>query len=632
MKIQELFKNRKFRFLIIALAFVAPFELLSFFSIHLSLWIELPIFSLFILFFGKDVFISGIQALTKFNFSNINLLMTIAIIGAVYLGEFEEAAIIVILFALGNALEDLGIERSQKALEELVEKTPKSALLKGKKEKTAIEQIMRGDVMVIKPGDYIALDGEVVEGTSLIDESSITGEPLPRNKYVGDTVYAGTINKSGYLEVKVTKETKDTTLAKIIDLTYQSIEQKSRSQRFIETFAQYYTPTVLVIAICLVIVPVYFFGQPFTIWFKEALTLLLISCPCALVISTPVTIFSAIGNATKRGILVKGGRFLEEMGKINAIAFDKTRTLTKGETIVSDIIPYTGATEEGLLACVAGIESMSEHPLAKSIINRAMEAGLSSHRFTNFKALMGKGLTGECTVCIDRDHCIGNLKFILESHAVDKNVIKQVEAFEKQGKTAIVITEGKKVSGIIGITDEIRRESKNTIATLIKQGIMPIMLTGDNTSAARFVGESLGIEEIYADLLPQDKLIRLDTLRKKYASIAMVGDGVNDAPALASASVGIAMGAIGSDVAVENADIALMNNNLLHIPFLVNLGRTSTQTIRFNTTVAIVTKFLFLLLALLGRSNLTMAIFADVGVTVFVVLNSLRLYGYQYSE
>lgn len=622
-------KNAKLRLLILALLIVLPLELLSFFSIHLPLWIELPLFTLIILFFGKDVFISGIKALFSLNFSNINLLMTIAVFGALYLREFEEAAIIVILFSLGNALEDFGIERSQDALEELVERVPKSALVKGNDEKTPIDLIQLGAIVIIKQGDYIPLDGEVVTGTSLVNEAPITGESLPKNKYIGDTVYAGTINGNGYLEVRVTKTAKDTTLAKIIDLTYKSAEQKSHSQRFIEKFAQYYTPTILVIAVLLIVIPVFVLGQPFDIWFREALTLLIISCPCALVISTPVTIFSAIGNATKRGIVIKGGRFLEEMGKVKAIAFDKTRTLTKGEPVVSDVITFNGVSKEELLACVAGIEAMSEHPLAKSIVTKAQEDGLESHAYTNFKALMGKGLTGECTVCIDREHCVGNLNYILESHVVEQGVIDQVFALEQEGKTAIVVTEGAKVQGVIGITDEIRAESTIVISALKDQGIVSIMLTGDNQSAALYVGKSLNIQEVYAGLLPQDKLAKLVELSDKYKHVGMVGDGVNDAPALASASVGIAMGAIGSDVAVENADIALMNNNLELIPFLVSLGRRSVQIIRFNTVLAITTKFFFLLLAIFGSSNLALAIFADVGVTVFVVLNSLRLFKFE---
>ncbi|MFA5933194.1 MAG: cation-translocating P-type ATPase [Microgenomates group bacterium] len=622
-------KEKKFRWLLIALIAVIPLEILSIFSIHLPLWVELPLFISIILIFGRNVFRDGIQSLLHFNFANINLLMTIAIFGAIYLQEFEEATIIVILFALGNALEEFGIERSQTALKQLVDKAPKSGQVKGKNERTPIEQIGVGDILIIKPFDHIPLDGEVVKGDSIVDETAITGEPLPKNKHLGDSVYAGTVNGNSYLEIRVTKTAKDTTLAKIIDLTYKSAEKKSNTQRFIEKFATYYTPAVIFIAILLVVIPVVVFKQPFNRWFVEALTLLLISCPCALVISTPITIFSAMGNATRRGVLIKGGRFLEEIGKIKAIAFDKTRTLTKGEPVVSDIVPFNGFTKEELLSDVAGMEVLSEHPLGKSIVQKAKQDNLMPHHFVNFEAIMGKGVKGECAVCVDKHHCLGNLKFITEEHHVDEAVVKKVEEFEKEGKTAIVLVDNKKVSGVIGITDEIRSESRPTIDSLLRLNVTPVILTGDNQSSARYVAQKVGINIVKAGLLPEGKVKELLTLVDHYKHVAMVGDGVNDAPALASSSVGIAMGAIGSDVAVENSDIALMNNDLLTIPYLIELGKKATTTIRFNITSAVLVKFIFLFLAIAGRSNLTLAIFSDVGVTLFVVLNGLRLYNYK---
>lgn len=615
--------------LVSALIVVVPFEILSFFSIHLPLWFELPVFLIIIIFFGRDVFKSGFKSLAKLNFSDINLLMTIAIVGAVYLLELEEAAIIVILFALGETLEKIGIARSQSALENLVNTTPKSALLKGTTEKTPIEQIKVGAIVIIKPGDHIPLDGLIVEGNSMIDETVITGEPLPKNKHKDDVVYAGTVNGHGYFEMQVTKEAKDTTLSKIIELTYQSAEKKSKSQQFIEKFATYYTPAVMVLASLVVIIPVFVFQQPFTKWFTEALTILLISCPCALVISTPITIFSAIGNATQKGVLIKGGKFLEEMGKIKAIAFDKTRTLTKGEPIVADVVPFNSVTKEELLACVAGAELQSEHPVAKSIITKAEQEGLDHHPFINFKAVMGKGLQAECTVCVDKHHCIGTLKFITEEHAVGEEIVKQVEAFEKQGKTTIVISDNDKVTGVISVTDEIRAESKSMVQALSKLGVYSVILTGDNTSSAKYVAEQIGISEVNAELLPDGKLKEITRLLKEHKHVAMIGDGINDAPALATASVGIAMGAVGSDVAIENADIALMNNNLMLVPYLIELGKKSVQTIRFNTALAVLVKLSFLALAFTGRSNLALAIIADVGVTIFVVMNSLRLFQFK---
>lgn len=621
-----LLQNRKFQFLLLGLLIVVPFEALSLLSIHLPPWIELPLFLTLIIAFGHDVFRSGLKSIASLNFSNINLLMTVAIIGAMYLGELEEAVIIVVLFSLGETLEKYGIKRSQQALQALIEGSPKSALLKETQEKISIEQVMVGSIVIIKPGDQIPLDGIVTEGNSLIDEAAITGEPLPKSKNIGDTVFAGTHNGQGYLEVKVTKAAKDTTLAKIIDLTFKSAEKKSQSQQFIESFSRYYTPSVMGIAFLIVLIPVAVLGQPFTPWFTQALTLLLISCPCALVISTPIAVFSAIGNATRKGALIKGGKFIEEMGKLKAIAIDKTRTLTKGEPVVSDIIAFNGYTEDDVLACAAGMEAFSEHPIAQSILQKAKEKGLSHHAFQNFEAVAGKGLKGECTVCTDKHHCMGSLRFITEEHSMDDTVLQQVSAFEDQGKTTIVMSDHKKVKGVIGVTDEIRPESKSLISELRASGIVTVMLTGDNKASARFVAEEVGIEDVRAELLPDQKVQELSRLLKQYKHVAMVGDGVNDAPALATASVGIAMGAIGSDLAIENADIALMTNNLGILPFLVKLGRKTAGTIRFNISVAVGVKLLFLILAIAGWSSLALAIFADVGMTVLVVANSLRLY------
>lgn len=412
-------------------------------------------------------------------------------------------------------------------------------------------------------------------------------------------------------------------------MTYESAEKKSVSQKFIEKFAKIYTPLVLFTSLLLILIPVVFLGKPFDLWFTQALTLLIISCPCALVISTPVSIFSAIGNATQKGALIKGGRFIEEMGKIRAIGFDKTRTLTKGEPVVSDIVPFNGFTEEEVIACAAGMEAFSEHPIAKSILAKVEEEKVKIHQFTNFQAVPGKGLKGECTVCFDKHHCLGNIKFVSEEHYVSEEVLKKVEEFEKQGKTTIVMRDNKRVKGVIGVTDEIRKESKPLVESLLKLGIIPVILTGDNKSSAKFVSSELGIEMVRAELLPDEKVEELSKLIQQYKHVVMVGGGINDAPALATASVGISMGAIGSDVAIENADIALMNDNLNMVPYLVGLGKKCVEKIRFNIAFAVSVKFLFLLLAIAGLSNLALAIFADVGVTVLVILNSLRLYDYK---
>jgi Zn2+/Cd2+-exporting ATPase len=621
--------NAQFRTLLFVIAIILPFEVASFFDVHFPLWFELPLFLGIIGWFGRDVILSGLKSLLRLKFSNINVLMTVAIFGALYLREFQEAAIVVTLFALGETMESFGVEKSQTALKRLVENTPKTAQLKDREDRVSIDSISIGQVVVIRPGDQVPLDGEVVEGSSLIDEAAITGEPLPKSKNVGDTVYAGTLNTQGYLEVKVTKGSKDSTLARIIELTMESAEKKARAEQFIDRFSSFYTPLIILAAILVVVIPVVMLNQPFEPWLTQALTILIIGCPCALVMSTPIAVFSAIGNATGKGALIKGGRFIEAMGSIKAIAMDKTRTLTKGEPIVSDVVPLNGFSEEKVLACAAGIESFSEHPLAQSILAKAKELNVTASRFKNFQAVMGKGVKGECLVCQDSHHCLGSIRFVSEEHGVQEEVVKLVERFEKEGKTTVVLSSDKEVKGVIAITDEIRPESKGVVRNLLGLGVAPVILTGDNGQSAQYVARSLGIKDVHAELLPDGKVDELNKLKEQYGEVGMVGDGVNDAPALASASVGLAMGAIGSDVAIENADIALMGNNLELLPFLVRMGRKAKEKIRFNITAAIATKLLFLGLAVTGHSTLALAIFADVGVTVLVILNSLRLYSYE---
>lgn len=628
---KELLRNKKFRWLIIALAVTIPFLILSFFDIHAYLWIELPIFLAIIILVGRKIFLSGLKGLIKLRFSNINLLMTIAIAGALYLRQFEEAVIIVILFSIGESMEEFGIKRSKKALENLIEKTPKTAILKEGKKEVPIEEIDIAQIIVVKPGDIIPMDGKVIYGNSLVDESSITGEPLPKNKYQDDPVYAGTINGNGYLEVEVLKKAKDNTLSKIAELTYKATDKKISSQRFIEKFAKFYTPVIIGAAVLLVIIPVIILKNPFNYWFNQALTLLIISCPCALVISTPVTVFSALGNATKNGVLIKGGKFLEEMGKIKAIAFDKTKTLTLGEPEVSDIVTFNDFKNEDVLACAAGLEIFSEHPIAKSLIDKAKELGIDTHTFYDFESITGKGLKGQCTVCEDSAHFLGSLKFIKEQQniKVDREIIDKIDEYEKQGKTVIIMSENATIKGIIAITDKLREEAKKVSENIKKLGIKPVILTGDTNASVKYIASALGIEETKASLLPQDKAEEIERLKQKYRSVAMVGDGVNDAPALASASVGISMGSVGSDVAIENSDIALMNDDLRTLPYLLKLGKKSSAIIKFNIIAAILIKFIVLILATFGLSNLTLAIFADVGVTIFVIINGLRLFNFK---
>jgi Cd2+/Zn2+-exporting ATPase len=629
---KDLLKNKKFKYLLVALVAIIPFEALSLSGKHLPYPIELGALGLIVVVFGRDVFKKGILSLWKLRFSSINLLMTIAVVGAVAIGELEEAAIVIILFSLGNVLEDFGISRSKSSLQDLVNKTPKQATFKNGTV-VPLSELTVDSIIIVKHGDIIPVDGVIVSGNSLIDESSITGEPLPKTKVLGDAVFAGSTSTEGYLEVKVTKLSGESTLQKIINLTYEAVERKSNAQAFIEKFAKYYTPLILLSSVLLIVIPVFVFGEPFQKWFVQALTLLIISCPCALVISTPVSVFSAVGNASRKGVVIKGGRFLEEIGKIKAIAFDKTRTLTKGTPIVTDVIPFGDNTEKDVISCLSGLETFSEHPISKSVIAYAEAKKMDLHAFDSYKATSGKGIEGVCLVCTDSHRCAGTLTYMKEEHgSIDNNIIKKAEELENQGKTVIFVSNGTEIKGIVGVSDEIKEESARTVAELKKLGITSVMLTGDTVAPAQAVGRAVGITEVYASLLPEDKVTRVQELKKKYGSVAMVGDGVNDAPALATASVGVAMASAGSDVAIENADIAIMNDKLSILPELISIAQKSNGIIRFNIALALVAKIGFLGLAVSGHANLVMAIVADVGVTIFVVINSLRLYQYDGGE
>lgn len=621
----NLSQDTKFRWLILSLILVGIFEFLSLSGWDLPHIIAFPLFLTIILFIGHHTLLEGFQALFQLNFKSINFLMTIAVFGAFYLEKYEEAAIVIVLYNLAEKLEDFGIQKSKTSLSSLAEKMPKTAFIKGRDYPTPVSQVKIGDVLVVKPGEMIPLDGKVLFGFTAVDEATITGEPIAKDKMEGDLVFAGTLNKQGYIEVQVTKLANDTTLAKIQEITLQAFEAKAHTQKFIEIFSGYYTPSVILLAFLWMIIPPYFFSTPFNQSFQNALTLLVIACPCALVISTPVSIYSALGNAASKGILIKGGRYLEAIGKIKAIALDKTRTLTFGNPIVTDVIPFGSHTKEHLLSCAAGIEIQSEHPLAKSIVQAAKEEKHTPHAVENFQIKIGKGAQADCLVCEDKHHCIGKLEFILEEHHVPQEVIEKIDLLQKEGKTAILICTHKEVEGVIGLLDEVRPESRQVILNIKSLGIIPVMLTGDNSTSAQAIAKMVDITDVKSGLLPEDKAKEIQNLLDRYKSVAMVGDGINDAPALALSSVGITMSELGSDTAIEAASIVILSDYLNRIPFLIKLGRKALQTIRLNIFLAIAIKLVFISLALFGMSNLALAIFADVGVTVIVILNSLRL-------
>jgi Cd2+/Zn2+-exporting ATPase len=617
--------DRKFRYLLAAVVVAIALEVLSLTGIHIPFPYSLCLYGLFILAVGHEVLWSGCKALFHFNFKSINLLMLIAVAAAFYLKEYPEAAVVIILYVLGEKLEDIGIENSMSAIDQLVSSAPKTALVKETQENIPIEEVKTGTLIQVKPHDQIPLDGIVEKGETSVDESPITGEPIPVLKTAGNTVFAGTLNKNGFIEVRTTKEHKDSTFSKIIELTYQSQNNQSDSQKFIEKFAGIYTPVIIISAILLIIVPVVILHQDFQQWLKQAITLLVIACPCALVISTPVAIYAAIGNASSKGALIKGGKFLEFLAGVKAIGLDKTRTITYGKPIVSDVIPLNGSNREELLGCGAGTEQFSEHPLAQAIVDASKKEGFRPHEVQSFESVVGEGAKSRCLVCNNEMVLVGKIDFIEKHQQVSPEIKDIVADLSAQGKTAVVVSCQKEIKGIIGLTDQIKPDSMQAIQALQAQGIETVMLTGDNPQAAAYVAGQVRIREVSGSLLPQDKAAKIKELENKYLSVAMVGDGVNDAPALAASTVGIAMGAAGSDTAIEIADIALMNDKLSLIPFLILLAKKTVKTIQWNTFGAIAIKIIFILLAVFGFSNLVMAITADVGVTLIVILISLRL-------
>ena len=599
-------------------------EVLSISDINIPMPYAPIVFGLFVIAFGYEVLWEGVRALLRLNFSSITLLMTIAVVAAFYLGRYPEAAVVIVLYVLGERLEQIAMVNSKSALDKLIQNSPQTATLKnGDIIRTDIVRI--GTIISVKPGDMIPLDGKITLGETMVDEATITGEPIPRNKYQGDFVFAGTFNKNGFIEIETTKLSKDTTFSKIVQLTFEAQANKSVTQKFIQKFSKIYTPAVIVLAVLLFSIPVFVLGQDLNHWMLQAITLLVIACPCALVISTPVAIYAAIGNASSKGALVKGGKYMEDIAKVKVVALDKTRTITYGKPIVSDIFPLNVKDKEELLACAAGAELFSEHPLAEAIVHASRKEGFTPHHVHKFENISGKGTKAECLVCEDETILVGKLEYIREHQPITDEAEKIVQQLSDQGKTSVVISFGDGVAGIIGLTDEIKPDSKMAIEQMIGLGVKPVMLTGDSESAARHVAEQVGIKNIYGGLLPEDKVVKIKELLNQFKYVGMVGDGINDAPALAQATVGIAMGAAGSDTAIETANIALMNDRLSIIPFLIRLGRATINTIRINTIGAIVIKLVFIVLAFLGYSNLVLAIAADVGVTIIVILISLGL-------
>jgi Zn2+/Cd2+-exporting ATPase len=562
---------------------------------------------------------------------NISSLMVIAVVGASVIGEWAEAATVVFLFGVAEWLEGWADRRAQRATEALLQIAPKTATVKrdGQFVEVPVEDVKVDETVAVKSGMSVPLDGVVAVGESAVNQAPITGESVPVDKKPGDTVFAGTINGEGSLEVRVTKPAGDTTLAKIIRLVAEAQEQKAPTQRFVDVFARYYTPAVTVVALLVFLLPPLFMGGEWSAWLYRACVLLIIACPCALVISTPVSIVAGLTALAKRGVLVKGGAHLETIGGLKALAVDKTGTITEGKPKVLGIELVNAQTNEDVLRIAAALDDHSAHPLAKAVVAYVKEQKISFTRAENYQARSGRGSEG---VVDGHAYFVGNHRFTHELGVCSEDIERRLAVIEEKGQSVVVVGhrphDGCKgeVLGIIAIGDTLRPDAKAAIAELHAVGITKIvMLSGDNQRAADFIAKQVGIDEARGDLLPDNKVSAVKELRQKHGVVAMVGDGVNDAPAMATANIGIAMGAAGTDAAIETADIALMQDDLGKIAETVRLGRRTMGIIRFNITFALGLKALFLVLTLLGHASLWLAIMADTGATLLVVANALRL-------
>lgn len=580
-----------------------------------------------ILIGGYSLFIKGFKNLVRLNF-DMNTLMTVAILGAAAIGEWGEGATVVILFAISEALECYSMDKARQSIESLMDIAPKEALIRRGNEEmmVPVDDIQVGDIMIVKPGQKLAMDGIVIKGTSTLNQAAITGESVPVTKTVGDEVFAGTLNEEGLLEVKVTKRVEDTTLSKIIHLVEEAQAERAPSQAFVDRFAKYYTPAIIIFALLLAVIPPLFMGADWSEWIYRGLAVLVVGCPCALVISTPVSIVTAIGNAAKNGVLIKGGIYLEEAGSLKVIAFDKTGTLTKGVPSVTDVVTYNGDENE-LMTITAAIEKGSQHPLASAIIRKAEEDGLNFNDVSveEFQSITGKGVKAKVNNAMYYVGSPGLFEELLPN-GIQSEIKEQITTLQTQGKTVMILGTEKEILALIAVADEIRESSKEVIRKLHQVGIeKTVMLTGDNQRTAEAIGKQVGVSDIKADLLPEDKLNFIKELRDKHQSVAMVGDGVNDAPALAASTVGVAMGGAGTDTALETADIVLMSDDLSKLPYTIKLSRKALAIIKQNITFSLGIKALALLLIVPGWLTLWLAIFADMGATLIVTLNSMRL-------
>ena len=557
---------------------------------------------------------------------DMNLLMSVAVVGAVLIGEWFEGATVAFLFSLSLLLESWSISRARRAVAALMDLAPPSARIRdesGKSKEVAPSEVSVGTIFIVRPGEKIPLDGTVVKGASAVNQAPITGESSPVDKETGSEVFAGTINGDGVIEVESIKPATDTTLAKIIRMVGDAQSQRSPSEQWVEKFARYYTPAVMVLALLILFVPPLLFGGVWSAWLYRALVLLVIACPCALVISTPVSIVAALAAAAKNGVLIKGGLYVETPAKLRAIAVDKTGTLTHGTPKVINVVPLNGHDEDELIERAAALESHSNHPLALAIVRYADEQKFSIPDADDFEIIQGKGARGSVN---GKPYWLGSHKYLEERGQETPEVHEQLEALQDSGRSIVVVGNDQHVCGFISLADTVRQETKGILADLHAEGIEDVaMLTGDNAGTAKAIAAEVGIDSVHAELLPENKVEIMEALVQKYEFVAMVGDGVNDAPALARSSLGIAMGAVGTDAAIETADIALMSDDLSKLPWLIRHSKRTLSIIRQNIWFSLGVKLIFVVLAFAGFATLWAAIAADMGASLLVIFNSLRL-------
>ncbi|NOZ60733.1 MAG: cation-translocating P-type ATPase [Calditrichaeota bacterium] len=582
---------------------------------------EIAIFVIAIIIGGYHWTKEGIEKFIEEKEISIEMLMIAATTGSAILGMWDEAAFLVFLYGAAEGLEEYTYARTRSSIRKLLDLAPKTARIirNGTEVTIPAEELAAGDIFIVRPGESIPTDGIILKGKTSVNESAVTGESIPVVKKEGMTVFAATLNHEGALEVKTTATFQDNTLSKMIHLVEEAQEQKSKAQTFIERFGRRYSPLVLLSALALIVVPL-LLGIPVTVWANKAVVLLVAAAPCALIMSTPVAVAAAIGKGGKNGVLIKGGVALENLGKIKAVAFDKTGTLTKGEPIVTDIIAFDN-NEKEILQFSASVENMSEHPLAKAIVTRAREEKMKLLEIVDFRSIAGYGAQAHIK---GKPFIVG--KQSLFSHAEQPEKIKEtIEKLRSEGKTVIMVGTPEQIMGIIAIRDEIRPSAKEMIQNLHKLGVKVVMLTGDNKATAKAFAQILEIDDVRADLKPEEKINAIKELQKDFGPVAMVGDGINDAPALAQASVGIAMGAAGTDAAIEAADIALMADDLNKVTYALKLGKKTRKVSVQNIIFSLLILITMIPSALLGFLSVAMAVFFHEVSELLAVANGLRL-------